>query len=646
MLDIVRSKQKSVFIKLAFAVIILSFVIGYAMLTSPGGGGGVQTNGPAAVVNGTQISMEEYRQAYGNLYRLYQGIYRDQFTPALEKQLNLQEQAFRQLVDRTLLLQESEKLGMSVTKQEVVNSIAAIPAFQENGVFNKQRYLQVLGYQRITPEIFETIQEQDLLVEKISAQLRGEVQVSDEEVTAEFRKQNEKVNLSFARFAPSLFEAKVEVTDEALKAFFTEQIESFRLPEKISIRYLLFDPASYEKDVVLEDAEVQKYYNRHLDLFDIPEQVRASHILIRVANDADEQTRTQKKELADKVLAEAKTGKDFGKLVQTYSDDQASVAKDGDLGYFTRGTMVAAFEKAAFDLTPGSFSEVVETPFGYHIIKGTGYIEAGVEPLEDVLDQVKDGLRKDLARQMAFEKAMDAYNINHKTGDLDAAASSNSLEIKETPLFTREEAIPGFGLLPELGNSAFALENGGMARPANLQEGVVLIALKDRQESRLPELDEVRDQVEQAYRKAQSDKLARDAAAAALAILKETKSLKDAVKKTGIKIEDTGDFTSSFGDFIPRIGQNEELSKSAFTLTSEAPAAGQVFDINGKFVIAALKTLTPADLTLLDDAKREELKKSLMTRKQDELFRARVEELKQAAVIDVSPTIVNLIDQR
>lgn len=645
MLDIVRSKQKSVFIKVAFAVIILSFVIGYAMLTSPGGGGG-QANGPAASVNGTQISMEDYRQAYGNLYRLYQGIYRDQFTPALEKQLNLQQQAFNQLIDRTLLLQESEKLGMSVTSQEVVESIASIPAFQENGIFNKQRYLEVLSYQRITAENFEILQEQDLLVEKISDQMRGDAQISDEEITAEFRMQNEKANLNFARFAPALFEDQVKVTDEALEAFFKEQIETFRMPEKVSLRYLLFEPAAYEKEVVLEETEIKKYYDRHLDLFDIPEQVRASHVLIRVASDADDETRKQKKELADKVLDEAKAGKDFAKLVQTYSDDQASVAKDGDLGYFTRGTMVAAFEKAAFALEPGSLSDVIETPFGYHIIKGTGYIEAGEEPLEDVLDQVKDGLRKDLSRQLAFEKAMDAYNINRKTGDIDGAATSNGLEVKETPLFTLDEAIPGFGLLPELGNTAFALEKGGMARPANLQEGILLIALKERQDSRLPELSEVRDQAEQAYRKQQSSSLAREAAEKALATLKEKGDIKAAVKKSTISVEETGDFTSSFGDFIPRIGQSAELSKLAFTLSKEAPVVDQVFDINGKFIIASLKALTPADLTQLDEAKRSELLKTLTTRKQDELFRTKLEELKKVAVIEVSPALANLIEQR
>ncbi len=638
MLDIVRTKQKSLLIKLAFAIIILSFVIGYAMLTSPNGKG--RNDGPAVVVNGSEIGMDDFRQAYDNLYRFYQNIYQERFTPALEKQLNLEQQAFNQLIDRTLLLQEAERLDLDVSQQEVIDAIAAIPAFQENGVFNKQRYLQVLGYQRLTPDQFEAMQRQDLLVEKVRQYLRGEVQVTDAEIEEEYRRQNEKVNLAFARFAPALFEDRVKFSRDELEAFFKERIEDFRLPEKIALRYIVFNPKAYEKDVELTQEAIEKYYRRHLDLYDIPEQVRASHVLIRVPRDADEKTREAKRKLAEKVLAEAKAGKDFADLARTYSDDKASVAKGGDLGYFKRGTMVPPFEKAAFALQPGELSDIVESPFGYHVIKVTGYIEAGVKPLEDVLDEVKAGLRKDLAQQLAFEKAMDAYNINRKSGDLDAAAESNGLTVEETPLFTREQAIPGFGLQPDLAGTVFSLETGKLARPVKLPRGVVLMALKERQESRLPKLEEVRETVEQAFRKERSRELARAAAEKTLADARKQGRLAGAIDDKRIKIEETGDFARSFGDFVPRLGQDAELAKTAFELTPENPVADRIFELGGKFIVVALKAKTPADMQALDDDKKQELRQALTARKQDEILQQKLAELRKAAVIDVSPALM------
>ena len=93
MLDFVRNKQKSIIVKIAFAIIILSFVIGYAMLSSPDGTDGSGPAAEAAVVNGKSISYNDFQDAYSNLYQLYQSVYQDQFTPALEKQLKLAEKS-------------------------------------------------------------------------------------------------------------------------------------------------------------------------------------------------------------------------------------------------------------------------------------------------------------------------------------------------------------------------------------------------------------------------------------------------------------------------------------------------------------------------------------------------------------------------
>ncbi|RME34988.1 MAG: hypothetical protein D6794_10010, partial [Deltaproteobacteria bacterium] len=490
----------------------------------------------------------------------------------------------------------------------------------------------------------EAMQEQDLLVDKARKALRGDVTVSDADIEEEFRRQNEKVSLKFLRFAPALFEDQVRIDPKKLETFFQDKIEDFRLPEKISVSYILFDPARYRDQVELKQEEIEKYYRRHMDQFDIPEQVRASHILIRVPRDADDKVREQKRKLAEKVLEEARAGKDFAKLATRYSDDKASVPKGGDLGYFKRGTMVPEFEKVAFGLHPGELSDIVETPFGFHIIKATGYIEAGVKPLAEVVDEVKKGLRDELARQMAFEKAMDTYNINRKSGDIAKAAESVGLKVETTSLFTRKQAVPGLGLLPDLADTLFALKQGELARPVNLKQGVALFALAKREESRLPKLDEVREQVEAAYRKAESVTLARQAAEAALKKALEKKSLDGVATNKLIKVESTGDFARSFGDFVPRLGQNADLAKAAFALNDKAPVADKVYEVGGRFIVAALEKKTPADLSQLTDDKKATLRQTLEARKKDEALQQKLKELRQTAVIDVSPVLVQRFD--
>lgn len=646
MLDLIRKKQQTIIIKIVFWGIIAAFVGTIFLVWGKGSDGGPGGGDPtiAATVNKTKISFDEYQTAYSNLYNLYQNIYRDQFTPALEKQLRLRQQAIDGLVDQALLLQEADKRGLKVSDKELVDSIAAIPTFHENGVFSKQRYLQVLSFQRLSPDGFEAMHRRQLLVEKLQQEINNSIKLSDADIEQEYRDQNEKVNLAFVRLAPAMFAGKVTVSEEALQAYFDQKKEDFRIPERRSLRYLVFDPARYEKDVTFDDAELEKYYRRHLDRFEIHEQVKVSHILIKVPAEAGATLREQKRALAEKVLAEAKAGKDFAQLARANSDDSGSAAKGGDLDYFRRGTMVAAFENAAFGLRPGDISAVVETPFGFHILRGAGYIEAGVTPLADVIDKVKAGLRVEKAQQLAQEKAMDAYNINRKDGSLENAAKTNDLGVKETGFFARNDVIDGLGELPEVAAAAFAIEGKELARPISTPQGILLIAIKDRQESRLPELAEVRAQVEEEYRAEQSSALARQTAEAMVQALQQGESLESLARKQGQSVEETGFFSRSYGAFIPRLGSSEAIAKAAFTLTAEKPALPQMEEVAEKFVVAALKNREEADMSGLTAEKKTELQTALQSRRMDEAVAATLEELKSKADITIAPSILSTLE--
>ncbi len=394
MLDFVRTKQKSMLIKIAFGLIILSFVIGYTMLTAPSDNGANRPGDAAARINGDEISYTDFQTAYSNLYNLYQSIYQGNFNAALEKQLNLPRQAMQQLVEERLMVQQAEKLGLKVSQQELVNSIAQYDAFKINGQFDRNRYLEVLNYQRITPEQFENTQRRQLLTQKVREQLQKGAAVSDEELKTAYHNENDKVNLNTVWLTPELVESKVKVTKDALTDFFKQNIEQFRIPEKVSLRYLQFDPARYEDQVAaFTDDELERYYRRNLDLFEIKEEVKAAHILLRLAEDADQTTIDKRQKLAEDLLKQLNEGADFAKLAKAYSDDKSNAADGGEIGVFGRGIMVKEFEDAAFALKPGQLSDVVRTPFGFHIIRVDEHVEAGVKPLVDAIVEVKTVLK-------------------------------------------------------------------------------------------------------------------------------------------------------------------------------------------------------------------------------------------------------------
>jgi peptidyl-prolyl cis-trans isomerase C len=121
--------------------------------------------------------------------------------------------------------------------------------------------------------------------------------------------------------------------------------------------------------------------------------VRASHILIPVNSSMTEAQKTEARTQAEGILKRVKAGEDFATLAKQYSKDSSAQA-GGDLNYFERGKMVPAFEQAAFSLKPGDVSNVVETPFGYHIIKVTDHKDAHTVPLAEVSDRLGEFLKQ------------------------------------------------------------------------------------------------------------------------------------------------------------------------------------------------------------------------------------------------------------
>ncbi len=647
MLDLIRKKQKTVLVKIVFWIIIATFVGTIFLVWGKGRQGNGADSDVAVKINDQRVTFGDFRGTYDNMRRFYQNIYRERFTPEMEKQLGLEGQALDRLINQTLLLQDADDRDIKVSKSELVEAIAKIPAFQIGGAFNKKQYLEVLAYERLTSEQFEDSQRQQMVIEKVRQQIEEAATVSDEEIAEEYRRRNEKINLAFVQLAPVLFEGKVTVTDEALQGYYDDHQEQFRIAEAVALNYLKFEPSSYEGEVDLGEKSLQTYYRRHKAQFDVVEQTQASHILLRVDATAAPKLKQQKRQLAEELLAQIKTkdNKNFADLARRYSDDAGSAAQGGALGYFTRGTMVPAFEEVAFSLHPGQLSDIVETNFGYHIILCQGRIEAGVKELADVIDEVKAGVIKQQSRQLAIEKAMDAYNVYRKSGDLSAAAEANGLIVKTTVAFEQGSIVPGIGKAPELNGAAFKLKENELGRPVTLDDAIYLPALKERHPSHVADLAKVRAAVEEAYRRQQSHTLARQAAEKLLAEVQGGKTLVASARKAKLKVEETDFFSRSYGTFVPRIGSAAEVAEVAFGLSKEKITADQVFKVDGKFIVVAFKDSQQADMSKLDDKNRAELEKVLLARKKETLLETRIQELRKEAEIEIHPSLQNSLKE-
>jgi peptidyl-prolyl cis-trans isomerase C len=167
------------------------------------------------------------------------------------------------------------------------------------------------------------------------------------------------------------------------------------------------------KDITVSDADIKQYYDANKDKFKVPEQVRARHILIKVSAKATDEDKKKAKEKISELRQRAEKGEDFAKLASEYSDDPGTKKRGGDTDYFARGKMIKPFENAAFSLKPGTISDIVETKFGYHIIKVEDHKESRTMGLEEARESIRDNLKNELASSKTNQFIL---NANEKAG--------------------------------------------------------------------------------------------------------------------------------------------------------------------------------------------------------------------------------------
>ncbi len=595
-----RRNPDAFWIKGLFGVIAAIFIFWGIGVVGSGGrrrgvGGGASKDGglvTVAMVNGESIEETDYRRAYANMERFYREIYKDQFKPELLEAMDLKGKALDQLIHTSLLRQEAERLGLEVTDSEIRDSIAAMPSFQQDGRFDKDLYVRVLHANRLTPAQFEDSQRQDILVRKLQGMITDGVSVSEAEAKERYQFDNDKIDLKIAHFEGAAYTAEVKLADGDAQAYYDKHKDTFELPEQVKIEYVLYPADKFADKVVLTDADLQKYFDDHAADFAKPEQVHARHILLKVDPAASDDVKATVRKKAEDVLAKVKAGGDFAKLAGDVSEDPGSAKKGGDLGFFKRGQMVPTFEAVAFSTEPGQVSDIVESPFGFHIIKVEEKQEASTPTLADVRDQVAAKARVDEARNAARTQAGNDMQKASQGEALAGLAQANGLSVVTPAPFAQGGSIENLGRSP-LANAAFSVDAKQVGPLIDTPTGFIVFRTLDKIAAHVPALEEIRAKVEEAAKKEKAGEIAKQKAEAFLAEAKKS-GIEAAAKAAGREIEETAGFPRS-GAYVPKVGNSEDLKKAAFQLTKESPLAPAVYDVNGDSYIIALNEKIPAD---------------------------------------------------
>ena len=605
MLD--RMRRHKNWLKWSLAIVVVAFILLYipSFLRHPSLPAG--THDVVATVDGRDITVGRFRRAYLQQMQQYRSQFGGNVDERLLKQLGIDQRIVQQMIEEEAALSEADRLGITASDEEVRERILALPYFQENGQFiGDARYRQML--QMANPPLrtdeFEEQIRRSVAVEKLRGALTDWIAISDREVEDEFKRQNEKVKLSVVNFPADKFRDAVagSVSDADVAKAFEERKNDYRLPEKRKIKYATVDTQGLRDRMQVSPQDVQRHYEDNQQQYGTPEQVRASHILFKTEGKDDAAVKAQ----AEKVLAEVKKpGADFAKLANQYTEEEVGKTRGGDLDFFGRGRMAKEFEDAAFALEPGQISDVVKSPFGYHIIKLTDKKAATTRSLDEVRAQIEDQIKWERAQAEAQRIADGVAPLLKKAADFDTVARPRGLTVSESGFFARDEPIAGVGMAPAVGERAFEMKEGEVSDAIRTPQGIAFITVTGSQPARLPSLDEVKAKVRDDIVKKKAVDEARKKAGEIAAKLKSG-DFTAIAKAAGLEAHESE--LIARGAAVPEAGVSPAVDAVAFKLPAGGVSDAIVTD-TGAVVVKVLekKDVTPAEVTAGKPQMREQL---------------------------------------
>jgi peptidyl-prolyl cis-trans isomerase D len=526
MFDAVRKHQR-LMLGLILLLILPAFVFfgvsGYDQMI----GGGDEV----AVVEGTKIPRQSFEEAHRQQVERLQEMLGGQVDAKLFDTPAARLQTLEGLITQQAMLAEARSKHITVPPGEVQKAILAIDGLTgDDGRFDFNRYQTLLAQQNMTPSMFEARIAQDLTLQQLGNSVQRSVIVPKTVVDRIFQLQESQRTVRTRLIDPKDFEAGIQPTDEQIAKYYEDNAAAFQVPESVDVEYVVLDRNQLASNHKVSDAELKAFYESNKAQFTDPEQRRASHILVSVAADADEAAKAKAREKAQGLLAQVKAAPEkFDELAKSNSDDTGSAEQGGDLGFFSRDMMVKPFSDAAFGMKEGEISDLVESEYGFHIIKVTGSKGSGEKPLEEVRPELEAMLRQQQAARRYTELAESFTNTVYEQSDsLQPAVTKFSLELKKAGGISRNPgpSLPSDSPLrnPRLLGVLFGDESIRDKRNTEAMEvapGVLVSArvVQHHPEKRRP-LEEVRDEVKARVIAAEAARLAREEGERLLAALK------------------------------------------------------------------------------------------------------------------------------
>jgi peptidyl-prolyl cis-trans isomerase D len=588
-----------------------------------------------ARVNGHDITQDEFREKYNQFRSQLQRMYGKQFNGLEFDTPQRKREMLDQMINEQLILDANEKLGVAVPPGRVQQVIMSDPNFQVDGKFDKERYRLLLGANQKSATWYQEEVRRDLALRQLPLELQRSSIVTEPQVDAYLKLRDQTRDFRMLKVERPA--AEVKVADADIDAYYKAHGDEFMTPEKVSLEYVEVDAAKMTVDAKADDAALKQRYEEQKARFVAPEQRLASHILVKVDKNADAAAQKAALEKAQKIAADAKSGKDFAALAKAQSDDLGSKSQGGDLGWLEKGVTDPAFESALFAMNKGDISDPVKTDEGYHVID-----------LRDVRPEATrsfDEVKGELATQYLESERERVYSdVSGKLTDaiyqdptsLTAAAKNLGLTVQKTAPFTRAGG-EGIAANPAVVKAAFSpsvLAEGNTSDPIELGPNHIVLIHLDQHEKPAPKpLADVREQIRKKLADQEIAKQAKEQAGVLYGRLEKGETLEQIAASLKLKVDTQKDVGRNAANL------DQAVVAEVFKLPrpqADKPQTAQVSLANDAYALVAVDAVKDGDPSKLDAKSREAARNQLLQSLGDEAVRGYVDSLRKSAKIEVA----------
>lgn len=544
-------------------VLLILFLTPLALVGIEGYFGGGNKADIAKTVNGQDISKKDLE----NLTKTYKDQYLSlvKGDETLLNQSYIEENALNTLIARSLLLQQAEKLGISLSDSQIEKMLAQQPSFQENGKFSETLYSNYLRSVGMTSQALIASLRQDHALKMLTSSVTDTALVSKFDLHQIAVLQTEQRTIHLSSIKLDDYKKNINVTNQEIADYYNKHKNSFKQIASVDVDYIVVSPAQVSAaPAAVTEAELQQAYNAFIETQKKDAKRLVKHILITADNRSD----AEAQKLANDVYAKIQSGTNFADAAKQYSDDTSSKNNGGIVDAYQPGIFSKDFDQAVESLKNGQVSKPVKTQYGYHIIE----VETAQVKLPS-LETEKARLTAEIQKSKAANAYTDTINrLNEmvvSTDALDSVAQElKGLRVESlngVTLATQHPLLSDSNVKAKLFNDD--VKNGDRNASSNIQLAngdTIWVKVRNYHAAGVKPLAAATAEVRA---KLIEDKAFKAAQAKIQAVLNDFKTQPAAqvVAKSGLKFESAGTFTRSQG-------LKREIERAAFSLS--APKAG------------------------------------------------------------------------